>query len=256
MNFAKTQREFYEKLAACSDIASLKLALQATLSSLGYTFFAYNIYKLGDSFHPNGSAITPEQMVITNYPIRWIERYFHEKYDDIDPALHAVSSTFIASSWSDLLESSTIGARQRRMLDEAWCMGLANGYTLPIVTEFGECAAISVVPEANSSADRTERGLPIVSALAQRFHSKAKKIILAGSLKSGTSRRKSLLSGREIDVLFWTAKGKTAWETAAILGISQKSVELYTENAKTKLHAVNRTHAVMKAVMLGVVALS
>ncbi|WP_376743867.1 LuxR C-terminal-related transcriptional regulator [Ensifer canadensis] len=50
-------------------------------------------------------------------------------------------------------------------------------------------------------------------------------------------------------------QGKTAWEIAEILSISQKSVDFYTDMAKTKLQAMNRTHAVVKAIMLGLVTL-
>jgi predicted transcriptional regulator len=40
---------------------------------------------------------------------------------------------------------------------------------------------------------------------------------------------------------------------AQILGISEKSVEFYMESVKRKLEAANRTQAVVKALLLGLI---
>ena len=52
------------------------------------------------------------------------------------------------------------------------------------------------------------------------------------------------LSSRELEVLTWTARGKSAWETSEILRISKRTVDAYAYTAARKLGAVNRTHAV------------
>ena len=56
------------------------------------------------------------------------------------------------------------------------------------------------------------------------------------------------LSPREREVLKWAADGKTAWETAQLLGISERAIRLYTENAIGKLRAKTKTQAVAIAV--------
>ena len=56
------------------------------------------------------------------------------------------------------------------------------------------------------------------------------------------------LSPREREVLQWAAEGKTAWETAQLLGVSERAIRLYTENAITKLRAKTKTQAVAIAV--------
>ena len=55
------------------------------------------------------------------------------------------------------------------------------------------------------------------------------------------------LSPRERECLSWVAEGKTAWETAIILGLSEHTVRCYLESARHKLGAANNTHAVNKA---------
>jgi len=59
------------------------------------------------------------------------------------------------------------------------------------------------------------------------------------------------LTEREVSVLKWTAAGKTSAEIGIILGISTRTVNFHITTALTKLDAVNKTQAVVKAVMLG-----
>lgn len=63
-----------------------------------------------------------------------------------------------------------------------------------------------------------------------------------------------MLSKRETECLTWVASGKTAWEVAQILSISESTVIFHIENAKKKLTAVTVTHAVALAVGRGLIA--
>ncbi|MEO4044984.1 helix-turn-helix domain-containing protein [Hoeflea sp.] len=64
-------------------------------------------------------------------------------------------------------------------------------------------------------------------------------------LRFGRTASKSVnLSPRELECLQWIAKGKTAWECAAILRMLQHTVRCYRESASKKLNASSNTHAV------------
>jgi len=56
------------------------------------------------------------------------------------------------------------------------------------------------------------------------------------------------LNKREIQILTWSARGRTSQEIALKLGLSKRTVDSYIDSARTKLHATTRTHAVVKAV--------
>ncbi len=60
---------------------------------------------------------------------------------------------------------------------------------------------------------------------------------------SGSSAR---LTGREHDALAFVAEGKTDWEISVILGISEATARFHVDNARRKLGAVNRAHAVAR----------
>ena len=54
------------------------------------------------------------------------------------------------------------------------------------------------------------------------------------------------LTPRERDALAYVAEGKTDWEIATILGLSESTARFHVDNARRKLGAVNRAHAVAK----------
>ena len=62
---------------------------------------------------------------------------------------------------------------------------------------------------------------------------------------------RSGLTARERECLVWTAAGKTSSEIATILKLSEHTVTHYLGIACQKLDAVNRVHAVSKAMRAG-----
>lgn len=61
------------------------------------------------------------------------------------------------------------------------------------------------------------------------------------------------LKKNEINCLKWTSQGKTSWEIASIMGLSEHTVNHYLTSAAQKLDTSNRTHAVSKAIRLKII---
>ena len=61
------------------------------------------------------------------------------------------------------------------------------------------------------------------------------------------------LTRREVECLGWAAQGKSEWEISQILGISEHTAEKHLINARVKLGAVNRVHAVATAIRRGLI---
>ena len=61
------------------------------------------------------------------------------------------------------------------------------------------------------------------------------------------------LTAREIEVLGWVARGKSAWEVGEILNIAKRTVDEHVQTAVRKMGAVNRTHAVALAIRDGII---
>ena len=57
------------------------------------------------------------------------------------------------------------------------------------------------------------------------------------------------LTDREKEILTWLMEGKSSWDIGQILSISERTVKFHVNNICIKLNAVNRTHAVAKAIL-------
>ncbi|AJY64587.1 helix-turn-helix domain-containing protein [Burkholderia glumae] len=62
-----------------------------------------------------------------------------------------------------------------------------------------------------------------------------------------------VLSTRECEVLRWAAEGKTAYEIGIILGLTERTINFHISRSIIKLNASNRTNAVVKAVLMGLI---
>jgi len=70
---------------------------------------------------------------------------------------------------------------------------------------------------------------------------------LNGVARTGLWPKAVGLNDREIEVLTWVARGKTSAEIAQILGLTKRTVDFHTDNARGKLGAATRTEAAIKA---------
>jgi LuxR family quorum sensing-dependent transcriptional regulator len=68
--------------------------------------------------------------------------------------------------------------------------------------------------------------------------------------KTTGNRGRVQLTRRQIEVLSWTAQGKTSWEIAMIIKCKEVTVNYHLQEAFRRLGAANRTHAVTKAMEL------
>ena len=64
----------------------------------------------------------------------------------------------------------------------------------------------------------------------------------------------NVLSARELEVVRWTAQGKTSLEIGQILSLSDHTVNAYMTNAIRKLDCVNRTQLVAKAIRMKIIS--
>ncbi len=72
-----------------------------------------------------------------------------------------------------------------------------------------------------------------------------------GTHKYIPGSRARTFTPRQIEIMRWIAKGKSDWQIAQILFISNKTVNYHVERAKQKLRVTTRTQAVLVADHLG-----
>jgi transcriptional regulator EpsA len=99
------------------------------------------------------------------------------------------------------------------------------------------------------------RHLYLLKVLTPHLHAALARVL--GSLPdfgdyAGTIH--SLVSERQKQIIYWLHEGKTNWEIAQILGMTEKNVKYHVEQILQKLDVRNRTQAVATAVGLGLLS--
>lgn len=191
----------------------------------------------------------PEQtntpISITNYPSAWVRHYLEEHCSAIDPVVRKGHSSFLPFDWDKL---GGVSVNERRFLEASYDFGLGRyGMTVPVRGPHGETALVSINAATPPSQWWGDRHLGVADFTYFSFlvHRHVARLLSASEL--GYAPGPSL-SPREGQVLSWAAKGKTAWETAQILGISEATVVFYLKNVMAKLGVVTKPQAVAKAI--------
>ena len=77
---------------------------------------------------------------------------------------------------------------------------------------------------------------------------------LAGVARMEIWPQSVCLSDREVEVLTWSARGKTSGEIASILGLAKRTVDFHFDNARARLGVATRIEAAVKAATGGIIA--
>lgn len=243
--------EFSQQLSELETTDAIRDFVHASIEPLGFRDFAYHVIQTPDL----DNIRTRQAWGISSYPEEWVRHYVANGYVNDDPVIARVYEERAPFIWSDSVSKDDLSKNQRKLLDDAAGAGITDGITIPLQSRAGETASLSLIPH-NLSAEslHSRERINLVHLMAEYIHGHAARIVTAEALTSSSKRRKSLLSPRESEALTWVARGKSTWEISKILAISEKSVEFYLESVKHKLQATNRTQAVVKAIVLGLIS--
>ncbi|PZM13094.1 helix-turn-helix transcriptional regulator [Rhizobium tubonense] len=128
----------------------------------------------------------------------------------------------------------------------------AEGISYPLLSRASRAAALSIcIPLAADEMPFFLRSFGRdIQTLASLFHAA---MIDADRPRAVSDDELRLITPREREVLRWSAAGKSYWEIAIILGISERTVRFFMSNAREKLNVVSNTQAVAEAVWRGLI---
>jgi DNA-binding CsgD family transcriptional regulator len=213
--------------------------LKLVRDSLGLTNVAYFAQHLPP-------LTNREPYIEVTYPQAWIEHYKAKKYVEIDPVLRDPMKTIMPTDWSTLPRATP---KVRQLFADAEFFGVGHqGLTIPIRGPRGELAFFSVTMDISDPEWRLflRAHLPTLQIVAHFYHDRVLE-------QHGIKTPHVHLSPRELDVLRWAANGKAVQDTATILRLSSHTVQTYLEMARTKLQALNTSHAVARAISLALI---
>lgn len=211
-------------------------ALSHAACELGFDYCAYGL-------RMPLPISNPKVFMLNNYSQEWQQRYAQENYLDIDPTVAHIKHSVMPLLWSD-----DVFALCRPFWEEARAHGLQVGWAQPCHNAQGVVGLLSL---ARSHDDLTPKELGEhslkMSWLAYAAHEGLSRLLVHKMMPETTVN----LSAREIEVLRWTAEGKTSSEVGDIMHLSRRAVNYHINNALAKLGVFNKTAAAIKAAMLG-----
>ena len=210
--------------------------IETAAEGLGFEFCAY-------ALRAPWPLSKPRMRWLSNYPEAWQKRYQEARYFDIDPTVQHARRSQSPIVWSEALFSCA-----PELWREAKSHGLRHGWAQ---SAFDSCGVGGMLTLARSSKPLTATELAENEVkmrwLVSTAHLSLKRVLMP-SLMADPERE---LTEREVEVLKWAADGKTSGEISTILLISVDTVNFHVKNAVTKLKTTNKTAAVVRAAMLG-----
>ena len=185
----------------------------------------------------------PKVAIFDNYPPDWQKKYRENNYLTVDPTVRHGMHSLLPVVWSDNLFVST-----PELWEDARSFGLQVGWAQASRGVNGMSGLLTLARsgESISEVELQDKERKMMW-FAQAVHLGMSRL-LAGKMLPETSVQ---LSSREVEILQWSGDGKTSSEIAAILNISERTVNFHVGNAMTKLNAANKAAAVVRAAMLG-----
>lgn len=230
-----------KRLDEARTLDELTASFRSRASALGFDAFVYALRI------PEGLSES-RFVVVKGYPDAWLERYFERGFLESDPVIAYCRDHVRPIAWTDLDTRVEPTPSSRRVMDEATEFGLRNGVSVPVHGPRGELGVLSLANDRGARAGKevAARALPHMPLLAGYLHEAVHRVV---AIAGGPS---TPLTMRERECLLWAAEGKTSWEIATVLSVSERTVNFHLANAMAKLGVATRQHAIAKAILLGV----
>lgn len=204
-------------------------ALHQLIVQLGFDFFGFTCW----------TSFDPRPLILSNFPAGWIQTYKARHYVENDPRVAHCRTSVMPIFWTEDFFRSAPG-----MWEDARFYGLCHGWSQGAHSD-GVFSILDIAREHDA--------IPV-----EEWYEKAGQLLMLCNLihmrQVDELKQKvaSLhMSEREIEVLRWSAIGKTAEDVAHILHLSESTVNFHTRNAIAKLGVQNKVAAIARAAQLG-----
>ena len=252
--------EAIASIERCESLEELTRALQTIIEARGFSSFAFI-----DTSVPGKEA----PLVIATNPEAWDREYRSNGFVHVDPVLPVARRTNTPFHWHNVPLPPRLGRKKPgalRTMEAARDHGFTNGLVIPFhyLDDLGRafssvCTFFWRDRIAQFASLFTRQRLELHMILlywAQRaveIEAKNRNRPSRFLDADGHPLRQVTLTDRERDVLSWASRGKTVPDTADILNLSEETIDTHMRHAMHKLGANNKTHAVVKAIYLGLI---
>lgn len=218
--------------------AALGEALAEISGELGFRYFALTHHV---DVRAGSAAIR-----IHNYPAGWAEWFDEHSLGLSDPVHRASNITNVGFAWSDLPAMIAMTEQDRRVLDLAYRQGIGEGFTIPAHVP-GEAHGSCSFAHASGDLLAPEH-LPLLQLVGAFAFEAARRMQRARIATAPVA-----LTERQRECVIWAARGKSDWETAQILGVSEATVGEHLRHAYERYGVGKRTLVTVHALFDGTI---
>ncbi|MBU2605200.1 MAG: autoinducer binding domain-containing protein [Alphaproteobacteria bacterium] len=230
---------FAEELLGVETDSGLKETLKRVCGRLGFDHFAL-------TFETRTGADTSPEVLLHDYPAEWAKVYITFDLAGKDPVRRACDKSLTGFTWESIDRLVPMTRGDRQMLAVGRECGIGDGYTVPRhLPGLARGSCTFAVRPGGSLPTRWLAVAELVGALALGCAART-----SGILRLASNAR---LSDRQRECLLWTARGKTASETAIILGISEETVVQHLKMARERYGVHCRQSLILSALFDGLI---
>lgn len=220
------------KLSCEQDLQKAYRLAMNFFNNQGFEYCAFTAY----SGLPGRCA---SKINLNNYPYGWDRLYEQNGYAANDPLVAHCNQSALPILWDEHVFSEA-----PKLREDLVRQGLRYGWTQAVHDEKSSCYSLFSLARTHCRIDAEEHygNLGYAIFASQKLHTLASK-----KLARLPSPKTCPLSPREIEVLRWSAEGKTASEVGRILCLSERTVNFHVCSCMRKLNVTNKISAVAKA---------
>lgn len=256
-------QEIIDGIEHATTIDQLRDRLQRTIEDFGFSGF---------SFVDAGRPHLDKPFYFGTTGAKWESEYRNNNFLHVDPFISRARRTNVPFPWDMVAMPPRNGKRKPGallLMEAASDHGFTDGYIFPFHFVDLQGRIYSTVNGLFWKDDAARLSFLLKTEKRYELHLillywTERVIALSGTdyrrgavfsdLPKGVESRRHL-TDRERDVLTWAGRGLTVTDTSDILKIGEETVQTHVRNAIEKLGATNKTHAVAKAMHLGMIDL-
>ena len=197
------------------------------------------------SFKMSAQQLSNQKIVFekSNYPNEWSHLYKQAKFADVDPVVAHCQRSVLPFVWKETAFQGT-----PHLWTLAQSCGVHLGWTQPL---HGPRGVFSMLTLSRSKREISPEELYEKAGNALWLCHAMHTVVAHKYANEPDAMPCNNLTARELEVLRWSALGKTAGEIAKILCLSERTVGFHNCSSMRKLGVNNKIAAIMKAAKAG-----
>lgn len=233
--------ELAQEISGARKEEQLFAALSHASSRMGFDHFAL-------AFDRRGGA-DAASMLVHNYPDAWARVYVGFDLSATDPIRRAGERSLTGFQWRDVGRFVPLSRGDQQLLRVARESGIGDGFTVPRHLPGEATGSCSFA--VNPRAVMPEEMLHAAEILGAIAIASARELVGWEPLQP-----RPVLTERQRECVLWSARGKTAGEIAAILGISEETVVRHLKMARERYSVPCRSMLILCALFDGLIGFS